>query len=959
MSFNIVKNCGLGALLLILFIVVAFAARVGNEVTQPVQQLVEVDLPLLQRLRDASDHLRKARLAFEIYRRRDRITSQTVSEPWRRIQQMLSGASLHDSAGVANLKHAVDLAQITIQGYIIEDQTGAVADLDEYRAKVAAALLAVRDGLSSLRPTNDASDDVIDRPLYERIANAVSTAEGVFLSYDSRELVTSERTLANLTTTLYLMQSTELNASMVGHQASASLEQLIQSVKFYRGAIVNYIDEELFDPSGSTLEELDAQTSHAWSLVRENLHDLDSLIYVNARALQVGMLERARGNMQLFLWMAGVAMFLAGFVSWFLSKLLSSRLRALAHGANQLSRGDLTHRIDASNRDELGQLAGTFNTMAEALERNLASIGEQHALLEAVFNRVPDGLLLLDESQRVADCNDGFATMCGQEKSAIIGRPVTELLGLSGYFDSPSGEGTDNGPDTDTVVGEYLCRRDNGSEFPAELYTAQIAHPENAVDRYILLVRDITRRKSDTARIRQLAYYDPLSGLPNRTLFKERLADALADAGRRNSQVALFYLDLDGFKRVNDTLGHTAGDGLLKEAARRMVELFGLTGASDAHSESQATVARLGGDEFIVLLRDVGSDEALAKVAQSINDVLSEPVRLEQAEVVVTTSIGIVTYPHGGGDEETLIKNADAAMYDAKRQGRNRYRIYAKTINAAARERLDLEGRLRRAMEREDLFLMYQPKFELPSGRSDSVEALVRWRDPEKGLVPPDTFVPIAEETGLIVPLGDWVLNCAARQARSWLDSGLPHICVAVNVSCRQFVAKDFINTVDRTLERYDLSATHLEVEITEGMLAEDTAGHILSALRDRGVTTSVDDFGTGYSSLNYLKRFPLNVLKIDRSFIKDVATDNDNQAIAKAIISMAHTLNLRVVAEGVEHQEQLQFLLDNNCDEVQGYFFTPPVHADNVIAAMRSHENLAAQLSDAERVDIVSGVGG
>ncbi len=447
------------------------------------------------------------------------------------------------------------------------------------------------------------------------------------------------------------------------------------------------------------------------------------------------------------------------------------------------------------------------------------------------------------------------------------------------------------------------------------------------------LRRDLEERKRTERNMRHMAHHDALTDLPNRTLFRDRLTHAMAQADRYQQKLAVLFLDLDRFKAINDTLGHNVGDQLLRIAADRLQSCV----------RDCDTVARLGGDEFTVIVEDVGDRETAAIVAQKIIDTFSQPFNLHGHEVFVTTSVGITLYPDDDEHIDALLRNADAAMYRAKECGRNNYQFYVPEMNVRARERLMLENALRRALVREEFTLYYQPRVDLHSGRVIGAEALLRWRHPELGLVPPAEFVPILEETGMIIPVGEWVLREACRQNRAWQDKGLSPVRMAVNLSVRQFVQKDLAGLVGLVLTETGLAAPYLELEITEELLLEHSAANseTLDRLRDLGVHISIDDFGTGYSSLSYLKRLPIHTLKIDKSFVRDITLDADGAAIVSAIIAMACNLRLNVLAEGVETDAQLAFLRAQGCNEIQGYSFSHPLPADEFERLLREGRSM------------------
>jgi diguanylate cyclase (GGDEF)-like protein/PAS domain S-box-containing protein len=428
---------------------------------------------------------------------------------------------------------------------------------------------------------------------------------------------------------------------------------------------------------------------------------------------------------------------------------------------------------------------------------------------------------------------------------------------------------------------------------------------------------DITERKRAEEQIKSLAYHDSLTGLPNRRLFQDRLSMAVAQSHRNSQRLAVLFLDLDRFKSVNDSLGHAAGDRLIQDVAERLRTCL----------REGDTVARLGGDEFTLLLPGVAQVVDAARVAEKVLDALRVPFLIDERELLATASIGISLYPEDGRDADTLVKNADAAMYRAKQQGRDNYQLCAPALNATALERLALEGSLRHAVGQDELVLHYQPVLDLASGRVRAMEALLRWRHPELGLVPPADFIPLAEMTGLVIAFSPWVLRTACAQAREWQDAGHPGLGVAVNLSARQFQHPDLVGQVRRALEETKLEARFLELEISETSAMQGPEANVpaLRALKALGVGIAIDDFGTGCSSLSYLRRFPIDALKIDRSLTAEITRDPDDATIANVVIALAHTLKLRVVAEGVETDDQLAFLTARHCDQAQGYLFAPP----------------------------------
>jgi diguanylate cyclase (GGDEF)-like protein/PAS domain S-box-containing protein len=474
---------------------------------------------------------------------------------------------------------------------------------------------------------------------------------------------------------------------------------------------------------------------------------------------------------------------------------------------------------------------------------------------------------------------------------------------------------------------ETTFKRKDESTYPAEC-KLQLVEPEDSLSEILVWVQDITERKQMENTIRQMAYYDSLTGLPNRNLLNDRLAVALANASRNNQKVAILFLDLDHFKTINDSLGHETGDQLLQQVSMRIRNIM----------RKQDTIARMGGDEFIILIPGLKDANPTAKLAEKILDAVTPAFKIGDNELYVGCSIGISIFPDDGMEIKTLLKNSDLAMYRAKEKGRNTFQLYTPSMNFKAMERLAVEKNLRKALDREEFELYYQPKINLQSGEISGMEALIRWDSPELGLVMPNQFIPISEETRLIIQLGHWVLLTASRQVNIWREAGLPQIPISINLSVVQFTHPNLVSEVDKVLKQTKIPPHQLELEITESVLMEDTtlAVSILKKLSAMGIKISIDDFGTGFSSLNYLKKLPLDCLKIDRTFIKDFNLQT-NSALTKAIVNLGQSLNMKTIAEGVETEEQRKFLKELNCDEAQGYLFGKPIPKDEMSALLKS----------------------
>jgi diguanylate cyclase (GGDEF)-like protein/PAS domain S-box-containing protein len=537
----------------------------------------------------------------------------------------------------------------------------------------------------------------------------------------------------------------------------------------------------------------------------------------------------------------------------------------------------------------------------------------EQGLLRAaqVFENCRDAILIMDPDYRVVSVNQAFSDISGFPGNEVVGAPLPSLrFGLhdTGFYERILERVRDDGH----WEGEITSVRASGEEYPAWVAVTAIRSATGQISNYMAILADITERKRAEQAARHQAEHDALTGLPNRVLFLDRLQQALAANRRQHKQFALMFLDLDRFKQINDTLGHRAGDIVLQEVARRLTHCV----------RGVDTVSRLAGDEFVVLLADIGGVDQAAHVAITVMQQLAQPIALDQQQIAPSVSVGIAICPGDGDTAETLLHHADVAMYHAKQDGRNAFRFFSPEMNAHVVERVQMENMLRRALANGEFALEYQPEVDIESGRTIGVEALIRWRHPERGLLLPHEFIPVAEECGLIVPIGEWVLREACQQAREWRDQGFP-VVVAVNLSGAQFIHPNLVRVVDEALGSSGLEPRFLDLEITESVIMNGDActGATVQALRKRGIQLTIDDFGTGYSSLSCLRRFPLSKLKIDRSFIEDITRAPHDAAMIPAIIAVARSLKLKVIAEGVETAEQLRFLQQHGCDEYQGRF--------------------------------------
>jgi diguanylate cyclase (GGDEF)-like protein/PAS domain S-box-containing protein len=579
--------------------------------------------------------------------------------------------------------------------------------------------------------------------------------------------------------------------------------------------------------------------------------------------------------------------------------------------------------------DANGKPVFCFGTVADITQHKLEE--DQLRLAAKVFESTNEAILITDISNNIVAVNDAFTNMTGYTIEDVKGRNPKLLS--SGEHDAVFYQDMWNSINMlGSWQGEIVDKSKAGRNFYKHMSINVVRNDQDIITHYVSISSDISERKEYDKNVHFLAYYDVLTGLPNRTLLRDRLGQLIASAHRDNAQFALLFLDLDRFKYINDSMGHSVGDKLLQSVALRL----------QACVREGDTVSRIGGDEFIVLLREI-DEQGVAMVAEKLLKTLATPYSLSGQEISTYASIGIALYPQHASDIDVLMKNADAAMYNAKENGRNNYKFFTPEMNFRANQVFLMEKDMRVAMEQEQFTLVYQPKVDLATGKICGAEALIRWKHPEKGFISPAEFIPVAEETGQIVEIGEWVLRTACWRFASWQKQGLPAIPIAVNLSIRQLRQPNLAEVIESTLKENGLKPECLELEITEGIMMGDTkvAMEFLIRMHKLGVQMSIDDFGTGFSSLSYLKNLPVNKLKIDQSFVRDIGTDESDAAIIRSIISLGHRLDMKVIAEGVETLEQLDFLRLRGCDEIQGYFFSRPLAADDFFKFVSSNPKL------------------
>ena len=635
----------------------------------------------------------------------------------------------------------------------------------------------------------------------------------------------------------------------------------------------------------------------------------------------------------------------------------SSSLARLSEAAASVLRTDSAPApLPVKGDDEVAQLTVAFNAIAERLNASRRDVetrvaertvrledinsalvkeimnhkktGEQlHVAANAIENAA-EGVIVCDGEGRLVSANKAFSRITGHAPEEVLGRRLEELSpaeqGMPGYFEVFELVRTQG-----HWKGELWSLKKNGDRYVEARSISAVRDDTGQVVNYIILCSDVTKQKEDETRLQFLAHHDPLTGLPNRTQFQQRCEEALMRAARREAKVAVMFVDLDHFKTVNDSLGHSHGDELLRNVATRLQEC----------TRKTDTVARLGGDEFTILLAEVADSGDVAFIAKKIADRLSASFVIAGHEVYVSASVGISCYPEDGESASVLIKNADAAMYAAKEQGRNNYQFFSAEMNTQALETLMMASSLRLAVERDELILEYQPRLDLATGKVTGAEALVRWNHPNLGRIMPSQFIGLAEKTGLIDPIGEWVLRRACTQMVEWRRTGVALPRVAVNISARQFRHPDFTERIAAILAETGMDPSSLEVEVTESMVMHDPQRTtvILERLKERDVVVAIDDFGTGYSSLSYLKRFPIDYIKIDQSFVRGIPQDAEDVGIVRAIIALAKTLDVHLIAEGIDTQEQLAFLEREGCNEGQGYLISTSLPAGRLAAFIQT----------------------
>lgn len=580
---------------------------------------------------------------------------------------------------------------------------------------------------------------------------------------------------------------------------------------------------------------------------------------------------------------------------------------------------------------------GVFSAFARDITERKELL-QQLKLIGEVFENTGEGIMITDPDGTIVDVNAAYCKIMGYRREQVIGENPKLLS--SGRHDKKFYENMWRSiKEEGHWIGEVWDRRSSGELFPKWLNINTVYDETGTITHYVGTFSDISALKDVEEQLQRLAYYDALTGLPNRILFQDRMQQEITVCNRHALKFAVMFLDLDRFKNVNDTLGHSAGDELLIEVAHRIT----------ASLRENDTVARLGGDEFTIIMRETDKVDAVAQIANKVIDALSRPFNLMGHEVHLGASIGIALFPADGASVDELTKHADSAMYEAKKAGRGQYHFFNHNMDEDAHRHMRLANDLHKAVEQNQLFVMYQIQVDATNGETLGAEALLRWQHPEYGLVSPEVFIPLAEENGLIIPIGEWVMREVCHRISRWHQQGIAPKTVSVNLSARQFRQHDLVERIFAITEEYCLLPQRLEIEVTESVAMEDAevASQRLHALSERGFSIAIDDFGTGYSSLSYLKRFPADRIKLDRSFVGEIPQDSDSMAVASAVIKLASSLGYEVIAEGVENEAQREFLLNEGCNMMQGYLFGRPLVAEEFEAYMRSTAEASLEVSE------------
>jgi diguanylate cyclase (GGDEF)-like protein/PAS domain S-box-containing protein len=637
-----------------------------------------------------------------------------------------------------------------------------------------------------------------------------------------------------------------------------------------------------------------------------------------------------------------LAIFFGVYISW----LISRRINTLKEASERVGRGQFETKIEVGSKDEIGDLTRSFNLMISDLNGSRTELISAKNFTENIIGSMADALFVLDENLKISELNQATLKITGFLREELIGQPIEILCGNDELLSIADLKVLHKNRFIRDI--DRNCKTKTGALVPVALSASIMKNHKGGKDSMVCVARDVSEHKILQAQLAHQAFHDPLTNLANRALFQDRVEQALARAKRRQVPLAVLFLDLDDFKNINDSLGHAVGDNLLKLVAQRLENCI----------RTGDTVARFGGDEFAILLEETEQPHNAIEIAERVLKILEQPLILENSEINIGVSIGIAVSRDGAEAADELLRNADVAMYIAKEQGRGRFTVFEAEMHISLMARLNLEADLHRALDAHEFILHYQPIVYLKTGELNGFEALVRWQHPTRGMIPPLDFIEIAEKTGLIIELGRWVTNEACRQLKEFQEKFGTHIKMTVNVSGKQFQHPDFVRDVANALARHSIYAPNLTLEITESIMMQNSKTTLerLQDLKNLNVRLAIDDFGTGYSSLSYLQQFPIDILKIDKSFVDDVSKGAEESAVARTIISLSETLKMQTIAEGIEHAEQIITLIEGGCELGQGFYFSKPMRAEAINETFgKNHSADPIALPDYQKIETKS----
>ncbi len=936
MHFKTVTNLGIGTILITALIISSAGYYLAKTVSKDLNAVAESDIPALQTLSTINKEWTKTQRLFQRYSQRDVITHADVIEPIKKITALVASHISTNQSTTHLLSQATEILAL-IEAYIQNDKINDKAQSTETSYNL--TIQKFSQIRSILHESYSLSKYMQDNLPYRKISRYLSRGESAIQRYNLRDRIffkdilesidLNDRNLNVLSETIKRPGSSE-----TGFSRDKLLLSLIEAFDVYRNALFIFRDEESLDVGGMSRSEVLASVAHSEKVLADCLSELSNLYYQDILTTQQRNLGRNNFSRQLFTYSAVVAFALSLFISYKFKKTLKARIDILVAGAQNISSGNLLYRIPVRERDELGMLGDSFNQMSEMLLINKNETTEtinQLATAATVFMSMNDAVMIFDSEKNCISVNKALTEITGftmdeftSHSPGGVGLILRDENDIDNFWRTIEAK--------ERWRGEIVFRKKSEDSFPSWGTISVVRNELQEITKYVFVFSDITSIKETQERLNHLAHHDPLTNLPNRRLFNERFQHAIVTAKRNNLHLALLLLDLDHFKNINDSLGHAAGDLVLKETSLKLQKIIRETD----------TIARLGGDEFVILTESVPNLQSVVVIVNKIREELRLPINVSGYELSLETSIGISLYPSDADNVQDLMRCADIAMYQVKASGRSGYKFYPTGMSDQTLDLLLLEGDLRKALKKEQFYLLYQPLIDLKNKTIIGMEALIRWQHPKKGSISPIEFISLAEEMGLIIPIGEWVLRTACNNIIELQNYCNIFLKVSVNISPKQIRQIDFIDKVENILTDSQLNPQSLVLEITEDSLIEniDDVIETLSELKALGVRLAIDDFGTGYSSLSYLKKFPIDTLKIDRSFVKDIPNDEDDMAITTSITALGRSMHLEVVAEGVETIEQENFLSSQSVDFAQGYLYSAPITLTELRRLLKPSDN-------------------